>query len=76
MASSNNTVERTDMTAALLRPLLVSIPQVMTMLCVSRTTLYELMWQGALTPIRIGRSVRFPIEQLEQFVRDRIAESG
>ena len=64
------------MTAALLRPLLVSIPQVMTMLCVSRTTLYELMWQGALTPIRIGRSVRFPIEQLEQFVRDRIAESG
>lgn len=76
MASSNNTAERTDMTAALLRPLLVSIPQVMTMLCVSRTTLYELMWQGALTPIRIGRSVRFPIEQLEQFVRDRIAESG
>ena len=76
MASSNNTAERTDMTAALLRPLLVSIPQAMTMLCVGRTTLYELMWQGALTPIRIGRSVRFPIEQLEQFVRDRIAESG
>ena len=76
MVSSNNTVDRAAMSAALVRPLLVSIPQAMAMLCVSRTTLYELMWQRALTPVRIGRSVRFPVEQLEQFVRDRIAESG
>ena len=75
MASSNNDAERAHMSVALVRPLLVTVPQAMTMLCVSRTTMYELMWRGALTPIRIGRSVRFSIEHLEQFVRDRIAES-
>ena len=29
-----------------------------------------------LTPIRIGRSVRFSIEHLEQFVADRIADGS
>ncbi len=61
---------RTAADNALIRPLLVSIPQAMELLCVSRTTLYELMWSGELTPIRIRRSVRFSLEELERFVRD------
>jgi len=36
---------------------------------------YQLIWNEQLTPVRIGRSVRFSIAQLEQFVADRIAES-
>ena len=42
------------------------------MLCLSRTTLYELIWRGELTPIHIGRSVRFVVTQLETFVSDRM----
>ena len=29
------------------------------MLNIGRTTLYQLVWSGKLTPLRIGRSVRF-----------------
>ena len=38
------------------------------MLAVGRTTIYELISTGQLTPIHIGRSVRFPVRQLEDFV--------
>jgi excisionase family DNA binding protein len=75
MGSSKNSVEPVSTSVSSVRPLLVNVPQAMLMLCLSRTTLYELIWQGVLTPVRIGRSVRFPIEQIEQFVRDRIAAS-
>ena len=54
------------------RQLLVNIPQACKMLCLSRTTLYELMWRGELPPIHIGRSVRFAVAQLETFVSDRL----
>ena len=46
------------------------------MLCVCRTIIYELIWKEELTAVRIGRSVRLVVEQLEQFVSDRIAESS
>ena len=55
------------------RALLVSIKQASGMLSISRSVIYQLMDAGQLTPIRIGRSVRFPVEQLEQFVTDRLA---
>ncbi len=55
------------------RALLVSIKQASEMLSISRSVIYQLMDAGQLTPIRIGRSVRLPVEQLEQFVADRLA---
>ena len=58
------------------RQLLVNIPQACKMLCLSRTTLYELMWRGELTAIHIGRSVRFAVAQLESFVTDRITHNS
>ncbi len=58
------------------RQLLVNIPQACRMLCLSRTTLYELMWRGELPPIHIGRSVRFAVVQLESFVTDRITHNS
>jgi len=36
---------------------------------------YQLIWNEQLIPVRIGRSVRFSIDQLEQFVADRISAS-
>ena len=34
------------------------------------------VWSDRLTPIHIGRSVRFAVQQLEQFVSDRIGNSA
>lgn len=58
------------------RPLLVNVMEAAEILALSRSSIYQLLWNGQLVPIRIGRSVRFSIEQLEQFVSDRIPESA
>jgi len=55
------------------RALLVSIREAAEMLAISRSSIYNLIDAEQLTPIRIGRSVRFPVEQLERFVAARIA---
>jgi len=54
--------------------LLVDVLQAAEMLSLSRPSIYQLIWIGHLTPVRIGRSVRFSVDHLEQFVADRIAE--
>ncbi|WP_395154561.1 helix-turn-helix domain-containing protein [Ilumatobacter sp.] len=55
------------------RALLVSVREAADMLAISRSSVYNLIDADQLTPIRIGRSVRFPVEQLERFVAARIA---
>ena len=55
------------------RVLLVSIKQAAAILSISHSSIYHLMGTDHLTPIRVGRSVRFPVEQLERFVEARIA---
>ena len=50
-------------------PLLVTIPQAATMLAIGRSSIYELIWKGDLTPVHIGRSVRISVEQLGRFAR-------
>lgn len=45
------------------------------MLSISRSVIYQLMDAGQLTPIRVGRSVRLPVEQVERFVADRIGNA-
>jgi excisionase family DNA binding protein len=57
------------------RPLLVDVSEAAAILAISRSSIYQLIWSEQLIPIRIGRSVRFSVEQLEQFVIDRIAAS-
>ena len=57
------------------RPLLVSVVQAAEMLSLSRSSIYQLIWNGELTPIRIGRSVRFSVEHLEAFFADRLGDS-
>lgn len=58
------------------RTLLVDVMQAARMLSLSRSSIYQLIWNEELIPVRIGRSVRFSVEQLEQFVTDRIAENA
>jgi len=59
-----------------MRPLLVDIAQAAAILAISRASIYQLIWNDQLTPVRLGRSVRFSIKQLEQFVADRVSESA
>jgi len=59
-----------------MRPLLVDVAQAAAILAISRSSIYQLIWNDQLTPVRLGRSVRFSIEQLEQFVADRISASA
>ncbi len=58
------------------RALLVSVRQAAETLAISRSSIYNLIDAEQLTPIRIGRSVRFPVEQLERFVAARIASES
>lgn len=54
-----------------LEPLLLTVEEAARLLAVGRTSVYQLIWDGQLQPVRIGRSVRFTLAQLEQFVADR-----
>ncbi len=53
------------------RPLLITVTQAGVALSLSRSSIYQLIWSEQLVPIRIGRSVRFSMQQIEQFVANR-----
>jgi excisionase family DNA binding protein len=55
--------------------LLVTVVQAAEILSLSRSSIYELIWSDQLVPIRIGRSVRFSVDQLERFVAERASET-
>lgn len=57
-----------------LPPLLLTVEQAARMLAISRSAVYRLTWGGDLTPIHIGRSVRFAVAELERFIAERAAE--
>lgn len=59
-----------------LAPLLVTVPEAARILSIGRTALYQLIWNGDLTPVHIGRSVRFPIDELHDFIERRIASEA
>ncbi len=45
-------------------------------LSLGRSTLRRLMAEGAIKPVRIGRSLRFPAKEIERFVADLQAENS
>ena len=51
--------------------LLLRIPEVMTMLGLGRTKIYELIGSGDLPVIRVGKAVRIPVTALEKWVEQR-----
>lgn len=52
-------------------PLLVTVSEAARLLALGRTSIYQLMWADELRPVRIGKSVRFTIAELERFVAER-----
>ena len=44
------------------------------MLRISRAMVYQLVWRGELTPVHIGRAVRFTRHELEQFVASLVEQ--
>jgi excisionase family DNA binding protein len=51
-------------------PLLLSVEDAASVLAVGRTSIYQLIWSGELRPVRIRRSVRFTMAELERFVTE------
>jgi excisionase family DNA binding protein len=58
-------------TGEVVGPMLLTIPQAARVLAIGRTSVYELIGSGSLEVVRIGRSVRVPVEALESFVTDK-----
>jgi excisionase family DNA binding protein len=54
-------------------PLLVPAHQAARLLGIGRTTLYELIKLGLITPVHIGRCVRFSVTELEHYVEHLVA---
>ena len=57
------------------RTLLVTVVQAAEILSLSRSSNHQLIWSDQLVPIRIGRSVRFSVDQLERFVTERASQT-
>ena len=53
--------------------ILVTIVEAAALLAIGRSSLYQLIWDGELETVRIGRSVRIPVLELEKFVQRRVA---
>ena len=49
-------------------PLLLTIPEAAAVLAVGRTTLYELISDGQIGAVHIGRSCRVPADAIREFV--------
>ena len=59
------------MSKEIVQPLLLNIPQVATMLSLSRTKVYELIATEGLPVVRFGRAVRVSLTSLQQWVERR-----
>lgn len=57
-------------------PLLVCADEAARLLGIGKTTLYQLIKDGVLAPIHIGRCVRFPVAELEALVERLAAQSA
>ena len=56
------------------RPLLVTSIDAARVLAIGRTTLYELVKSGDLTPIHVRRCVRFSMHEIERLVQSLARE--
>jgi excisionase family DNA binding protein len=59
---------KAEQNAEAVRPLLVSAADAARVLGIGRTTVYELVKDGHLTPIHLRRCVRFSMYEIEQYV--------
>lgn len=55
---------------------LLRVSEAARLLSISRSTAYQLVAARAIPTVRIGRSVRIPRKQLDQWINDRADLSG
>jgi len=55
-------------------PIAVSPEQAAAMLCTGRTTIFELMNDGELQRVKVGRRTLIPVASVHQFLARRVAE--
>ena len=58
-------------TGEILQPLLLNVPQLATLLGLSRTKVYELIATEGLPVLKFGRAVRVSFKSLQQWVDQR-----
>jgi len=51
--------------------LLLKVHEAADLLGISRAKMYELLAEGSIPAIRVGSSLRVPVQQLQQWVNDR-----
>ncbi|MFJ2565804.1 helix-turn-helix domain-containing protein [Streptomyces sp. NPDC087568] len=73
MASPPPTVLRTEATPVLD---LLTVPQVMVRLQLSRSAVYDLLRTGQLASITLGRARRIPTHTLTDFIRTRLEQDA
>jgi excisionase family DNA binding protein len=56
--------------------LLLTVGEAAVVLAIGRTTLYQLIADGQVRTVRIGRAVRVPVAELEAFVERRCHTGG
>lgn len=54
--------------AANMEKQLYTLPEVQEALSLGRSKIYELIGEGVLKPLRVGRAVRFRAQEIESFV--------
>ena len=57
-------------------PILLRLPEAAIRLGLSRSATYKLVMSGSLSSILIGRSRRIPVQAVDDWVADRIAEQA
>ncbi len=59
-----------------IEPLLVSIDEAASIVGLGRSKLYELIRDGRIPVVHIGRAVRVPVAALHRFVGQMLADEG
>lgn len=75
-SQSTGNTRRTTCEEGILDKLLLRIPEAYEASSLGRSKFYELIRDGRIRTVRIGRSVRVPADSLRDFVRDLQAEGG
>jgi excisionase family DNA binding protein len=70
------TIDRATTEAALTEPLAVDAKEAARLLGISPRKLWELTNRGLVPCVRFGRSLRYPMELLREFVREQSTGSG
>ena len=51
-------------------PLLVRIEEAARLLCLGRSTVYEMIYKGDIASVKYGSARRIPMSAIEQWIRD------